>query len=61
MPTSKQVLAFSSFLYKYRSLIAVFFSGIKRFQSEATRYDKDRNNFLAGVKLAVMRVWLRAL
>ncbi|PJI55040.1 IS5/IS1182 family transposase, partial [Methylobacterium radiotolerans] len=26
----------------------------------ATRYDKDPDNFLASVKLAALRVWLRA-
>lgn len=59
MPNRKQVLAFSPFLYKYRNLVERFFSKIKHFRVVATRYDKDPDNFLASVKLAVLRVWLR--
>jgi transposase len=33
----------------------------QRFRAVATRYDKDPDNFLASVKLAALRVWLRAL
>ena len=36
-------------------------SKIKHFRAVATRYDKDSDNFLASVKLAALRVWLRAL
>ncbi len=53
--------AFSAFLYKYRNLVERFFSKIKHFRAVATRYDKDPENFLAGVKLAAVRVWLRTL
>ncbi|WP_375276203.1 IS5 family transposase [Methylorubrum thiocyanatum] len=52
MPNRKQVLAFSPFLYEYRSLVERFFSKIKHFRAVATRYDKDPDNFLASVKLA---------
>ena len=61
MPNRKQVLAFSPFLYKYRNLVERFFSKIKHFRAVATRYDKDPGNFLASVKLAAIRVWLRTL
>src|SRR3954470_18601486 len=61
MPNRKQVLAFSPFLYKYRNLVERFFSKIKHFRAVATRYDKDPDNFLASVKLAALRVWLRTL
>lgn len=61
MPNRKQVLAFSPFLYKYRNLVERFFSKIKHFRAVATRYDKDPDNFLASVKLAAIRVWLRTL
>lgn len=61
MPNRKQVLAFSPFLYKYRNLVERFFSKIKHFRAIATRYDKDSDNFLASVKLAALRVWLRTL
>ncbi|GJD71746.1 IS5 family transposase IS869 [Methylobacterium gnaphalii] len=60
MPNRKRVLAFSPFLYKDRNLVERFFNKIKRFRAVATRYDKDPDNFLASVKLAALRVWLRA-
>jgi len=41
-------------------LVERFFSKIKHFRAVATRYDKDPDNFLASVKLAALRVWLRA-
>ncbi len=61
MPDRKRVPAFSPFLYKYRNLVERFFSKIKHFRAVATRYDKDPDNFLASVKLAALRVWLRTL
>ena len=61
MPNRKNVPAFSAFLYKYRNLVERFFSKIKHFRAVATRYDKDPDNFLASVKLAAVRVWLRTL
>jgi uncharacterized protein (DUF1810 family) len=59
IPNREQVLAFSPFLYKYRNLVERFFSKIKHFRAVATRYDKDPDNFLASVKLAALRIWLR--
>ncbi|MGK0491358.1 MAG: transposase, partial [Sphingomonas echinoides] len=35
-------------------------SKLKHFRRIATRYDKLADNFLAMVKLASMRLWLRA-
>lgn len=61
MPNRTIVPAFSAFLYKYRNLVERFFSKIKHFRAVATRYDKDPENFLASVKLAAVRVWLRTL
>lgn len=61
MPNRKNVPAFSAFLYKYRNLVERFFSRIKHFRAVATGYDKDPENFLASVKLAAVRVWLRTL
>ena len=61
MPNRKNVPAFSAFLYKYRNQVERFFSKIKHFRAVATRYDKDPENFLASVKLAAVRVWLRTL
>lgn len=51
---------FSRALYKQRNLVERFFSKLKHFRRIATRYDKLADNFLAMVKLASMRLWLRA-
>ena len=37
------------------------FSKIEHFRAVATRDDKDPDTFLARVKLAALRVWLRTL
>jgi len=59
MPGRKRVLAFSRFLYRYRNLVERFFSKLKHFRAVATRYDKRDDNYLAGVKLASARLWMR--
>ena len=43
-----------------RNLIERFFNKIKQCRRVATRYDKLAANYLAFVKLASIRVWLRA-
>jgi transposase len=59
MPNRKNVPAFSRFLYRYRNLVERFFNKIKHYRAVATRYDKRAANFLAGVKLASIRIWMR--
>jgi transposase len=59
MPNRKNVPAFSRFLYRYRNLVERFFNKIKHYRAVATRYDKSADNFLAGVKLASIRIWMR--
>jgi transposase len=59
MPNRKNVPAFSGFLYRYRNLVERFFNRLKHFRAVATRYDKDPANYLAGVKLASARIWMR--
>jgi transposase len=59
MPNRKNVPAFSSYLYRYRNLVERFFNKIKHYRAVATRYDKRADNFLAGVKLASIRIWMR--
>ena len=59
MPNRKTVPAFSPFLYRYRNLVERFFNKLKHFRAVATRYDKRADNFLAGVKLASVRIWMR--
>ncbi len=60
MSTRKQKPAFSSFLYRYRNLVERFFNKLKHFRAVATRYEKHAANYLALVKLAATRIWLRA-
>ena len=50
---------FSKTLYRQRNLVERFFSKLKHFRRIATRYDKLAENFLAMVKLASIRLWLR--
>jgi transposase len=52
--------AFSAFLYRYRNLVERFFNKLKHFRAIATRYEKHAENYLALVKLAATRIWLRA-
>ena len=55
----KDPICFSKYLYKARNLIERFFNKIKHFRRIATRYDKLAENFLAALKLAAVRIWLR--
>ena len=59
MPQRVRRSAFSPFLYRYRNLIERFFNKLKHFRAVATRYDKRDDNYLAGVKLASARIWMR--
>ena len=45
-------------LYKTRHLIENFFAKLKQFRAIATRYDKTAKNFLGGVHLAAIIIWL---
>ena len=45
-------------LYAARHLVEHFFSKLKQFRGIATRYDKTRRNFLAGVCLAATAILL---
>jgi transposase len=59
MPGRKNPPAFSPFLYRYRNLVERFFAKIKHYRAIATRYEKHAENYLALVKLAAIRIWLR--
>ena len=48
------------YLYRYRNLVERFFNKIKHYRAVSTRYDKTPENFLAGVKLASLRIWMRS-
>ena len=60
MPGRVKVPAFSPFLYRYRNLVERFFNKLKHFRAIATRYEKHAANYVALVKLASTRIWLRA-
>jgi transposase len=59
MPNRRRKPAFSSFLYRQRNCIERFFSKLKHFRAVATRFEKKPDNYLALVKLAAARIWMR--
>jgi transposase len=59
MPRRVNIPAFSAFLYRYRNLVERFFNKIKHFRAVATRFEKHDANYLALVKLAAARIWMR--
>ena len=56
----KDTICFSPHLYRARNLVERFFNKIKQCRRIATRYDKLAGNYLAFIKLASIRLWLRA-
>ncbi len=52
-------ICFSPLLYRDRNLVERFFNRIKHCRRIATRSEKRAANFLAFVKLAAIRLWLR--
>jgi len=59
MPGRVNIPAFSPFLYRYRNLVERFFNKIKHYRAIATRFEKHDANYLAVVKLAAARIWMR--
>ena len=66
MPHRKNVPAFSRFLYRYRNLVErlltfgrLRLSKLKHFRAIATRYEKHAENYLALIKLASVKIWVR--
>ena len=59
MPRRINIPAFSSFLYRFRNLVERFFNKLKHFRAVATRFEKHDDNYLALVKLASARIWMR--
>jgi transposase len=60
-PLSQRTRApvFSPFLYRYRNRIERFFNKLKHCRAVATRFEKHDANYLALVKLAAARIWMR--
>lgn len=52
-------ICFSPYLYRHRNHVERFFNRMKHCRRLATRYEKHAANFLAFVKLAAIRLWLR--
>ncbi|MBG6176692.1 transposase [Labrenzia sp. EL_208] len=52
-------ICFSPYLYRHRNHVERFFNRMKHCRRIATRYEKHAANFLAFVKLAAIRLWLR--
>ena len=50
---------FSKTLYKERNRVERFFNKIKHFRRIATRFEKHAQNYLAMIKLASIRIWIR--
>ena len=59
MPRRIKLPAFSAYLYRFRNLVERFFSKLKHFRAIATRFEKHDANYLALVKLAAARIWMR--
>jgi transposase len=55
----KDPICFNAYLYRDRNLVERFFNKIKQCRRVATRYDKLAANYLAFVKPACIRLWLR--
>jgi transposase len=56
----KAPICFSPDLYRSRNLVERFFNKIKQCRRIAARYDKLAANYLAFIKLASIRLWIRA-
>jgi transposase len=59
MPNRINLPPFNKRLYRRRNLVERFFNKLKHFRAVATRYDKRDDNYLACVKLASIRIWMR--
>lgn len=55
----KEAICFSPYLYRAHNLVERFFNKIKQCRRIATRYDRLATNYLAFIKLASIRIWLR--
>ena len=59
MPQRVHKLPFSASLYKLRNAVERFFSKIKHYRAIATRYEKHPENYLALIKLAAAKIWMK--
>ena len=61
MPGRVNIPSFSPYLYRFRNLVERFFNKLKHFRAVATRFEKHDANYLALVKLAAIRIWMRLM
>jgi transposase len=59
MPQRVHKPPFSASLYKLRNAVERFFSKIKHYRAIATRYEKHPENYMALIKLAAARIWMK--
>jgi transposase len=59
MPNRANIPKFNKKLYGKRNLVERFFNKLKHFRAIATRFEKHDANYLALVKLASARIWMR--
>jgi transposase len=59
MPNRVNIPKFNKTLYRKRNLVERFFNKLKHFRAIATRFEKHDANYLALVKLASARIWMR--
>ena len=59
MPNRVNIPKFNKQLYKKRNHVERYFNKLKHFRAVATRYEKHDANYLALVKLASARIWMR--
>ncbi len=59
MPQRLQKPRFSHALYRLRNAVERFFSKIKHYRAIATRYEKHPENYMALIKLAATRIWMK--
>lgn len=46
-------------LYRYRNMVERFFNKLKHFRAIATRFEQHAVTYLALVKLAASKIWMR--
>ena len=59
MPNRVNLPPFNKRLYRQRNLVERFFNKLKHFRAIATRFEKHDANYLALIKLAASRIWMR--
>jgi transposase len=59
MPQRVHKPPFSASLYKLRNAVERFFSKIKHYRAITTRYEKYPENYMALIKLAATRIWMK--